>query len=92
MGWSYAKAAGDVMDKWISACLANSGSQNTWSTSKGKYFFETSRVEHGDGAITGTVWKFRPDGIHVRRSGTIRINGDGTIERAPKFLKDAAKS
>lgn len=89
MGWSYAKAAGDVMDRWTKACIANSGSQNKWSVKGETYFFETTCTDHEDGAICGSIWRYLPDGEHVRRSGTFRINGDGTIARAPKFLKDA---
>lgn len=89
MGWSYAQAAGKVMDRWTKACLANSGSQNQWSVKGETYFFETTCADHEDGAICGSIWRFLPDEIHVRRSGTFRINGNGTIARAPKFLKDA---
>jgi len=91
MGWSYGIKAGETLDKWMNDCLANSGSQNQW-TDKGKtYFFEHTRRDHNDGAITGTIWKFLPDGTHVRKSGSFRINGDGTIDRAPKFLKNATR-
>lgn len=87
MGWSYAKAAGDIMDKWTEACIANSGSQNQWSEKGKTYFFETTRRDHKDGAICGSIWSFLADGVHVRKSGTFRINSDGTVGRAPKFLK-----
>jgi hypothetical protein len=49
--------------------------------------FETGREQH-DGAIVGQVWKYLPDGQHVKRAGSFRIEGDGTVTRAPKFLKD----
>ena len=87
MGWSYAQEAGKIMNAWKEVCYKRSGSQNQWENKGKTYFFETSRVEHDDGSITGTVWRFLADGVHVRRSGSFKINGDGSIERAPKFLK-----
>jgi hypothetical protein len=75
------------MDKWTQACIANSGSQNQWSEKGNTYFFEHTRRDHDDGAICGSIWKFLPDGVHVRKSGSFRINGDGTVAKAPKFLK-----
>jgi len=89
MGSSYSKAAGETMNKWINACIANSDSQNLWTENGNTYFFETSKQEHPDGAITGIIWKYLPGGIHIRRSSSFRINGDGTIAHAPKFLIDA---
>ena len=65
---------------------------NTFTTSRGKYFFETSRTEHSDGAITGTIQKWIPGTDFTKISGSFRIEGDGTVTRAPKFLKDAAKN
>ena len=89
MGWSCRKDAADVSEAWTKACLAQTDGQNTFEVKGVKYFWENSRREYGDGAITGTVWKFLPNGF-CRRSGTFRIEGDGTIARAPRFLKDAA--
>ena len=89
MGWSCRKDAAEVSDTWVEACLAQTKSQNTFEVKGVKYFWETSRKEHGDGAITGTIWKF-VDETHVNRTGTFHIEGNGTITRAPKFLKDAA--
>jgi hypothetical protein len=90
MGWSCRKEAGDVVQAWTEACVAQTDSQNTFVPNGDvKYFWETSHREYGDGAITGTIWKFLPNGF-CRRSGTFRIEGDGTITRAPKWLKDAA--
>jgi len=89
MGWSYSQAAGRIMDAWTQACIKSTGSQNCWEQeNKKRYFWETSRTEWPDGSITGTIFRF-VGGEHVRRSGTFRINGDGSIERAPAFLKAA---
>jgi len=91
MGWSCARDAGRTLDAFSKACIENSGSQNTWKDAQGRsYFFETSRTEHHDGAITGTVW--RVVGGLCRRSGSFRIEADGRVSRAPRFLKDAAKA
>ena len=89
MGWSCSKRASDVVECWTRACLDNSDTQNTFTTKGSTYFWDIARTEHGDGAITGTIWRNISD-THCIRSGSFRIEGDGTITRAPKFLKDAA--
>jgi hypothetical protein len=76
------------MDAWSEACIAQNNNQNTYVANGKKYFWEIGR-ENRDGAITGTIWKYQPgDNGLVRRSGTFRIEGNGEVERAPKFLKD----
>ena len=92
MGWSCAVKAAWVTDAWSQACIKNSGSQNQWSYQGETYFFETSRIEHDDGAITGSIWKCLPDGVRARRSGTFRIEGNGKITRAPKWLREHSPS
>ena len=87
MGWSCGAKAGNVMDAWMDACYNQTGQQNVFLSGGYKYFFEVSNKEHRDGAITGTIWKYLPDGEHVRRSGTFRIEGNGKVTRAPAFLK-----
>jgi hypothetical protein len=96
MGWSCSKKAGDVIDVWTEACVKQTGSQNIFKmgdnrSSKGEihtYFWETSALtEHSDGAITGSIWRFVDDN-KCRRNGTFRIEGNGIISRAPKFLKN----
>jgi hypothetical protein len=89
MGWSCRKEAGLVLEAWGAACVAAGGSSNAWHEGDAGYFFEVSRKEHDDGAITGAVMKMLSNGW-ARRAGTFRIDGDGKIERAPKFLKEAA--
>lgn len=94
MGWSCAAAAGDTMDKWTAACRAQTGSSNTFKVDGQEFFFEQSNREHDDGAITGTIWLMltkKPDGSGtVRKAGTFRIEGDGSVKRAPAFLKKAS--
>jgi hypothetical protein len=98
MGWSCTASASRVLDRWTKACIDSTGSQNTWRelSTDIEYFWETSRTEHSDGAITGRIFKMirmgnlvNPNENYCRPSGTFRIEGDGTITRAPKFLKNA---
>ena len=90
MGWSCSKAASEVMEKWEKACRDDTGSQNTYTVNGNRYFFEVSRREHHDGAITGTIQKFIGE-THARIVSSFRIEGNGTITRGPKILKDANK-
>lgn len=98
MGYSYTAAAGKTYDLWEDACRLNGGhnSSNTWSDLGRTYFYERGR-ENDDGAITGTVFKFTGSSNSIvtgtaRRIGSFRINADGTVERAPRFLKSASKA
>ena len=92
MGWSCRADAGRTMEAWTKACIAQTGSQNRYVVKGVGYFWETSRIEHRDGAITGTVWRELPsegDKLYCRKAGSFRINPDGTVARAPAFLKAA---
>ena len=93
MGWSCRADAGRTLDSWTQACVASTGMSNTYDVGGKRYFFEVSRTEHHDGAITGKVMRMLPADTEGRcfckPSGSFRINGDGSIERGPKFLKDA---
>ena len=86
MGWSYGAKAGLVMQAWMEACLLSTDMQNVFIVGDNKYMFEASRREHRDGSITGSIWRFLPND-KITRSGTFRIEGDGTVSRAPSFLK-----
>jgi len=90
MGWSCREKAGKTMDKWTAACVHASGQQNTFSMRGRHYFWERSRTEHADGAITGSVWRMQDDG-RCKRTGTFRIEPEGHVSRAPKFLQEAAE-
>ena len=95
MGWSCSKAANDVLRSWTQACVLETGSQNTFLSGGKKYFYELSRVEHDDGAITGTIQRVvreLTDGRSwCRRTDSFRIDGGGRVVRGPKSLKDAAR-
>lgn len=86
MGWSCRKDAGDTMRAMSDACSAQTQSSNTYKGRDGSmYFWETSRVEHSDGAITGTVYKMLPND-RAKRVGSLRIEPCGLISRAPAAL------
>jgi hypothetical protein len=82
------------MRAWVNACVAQTGMANVFRAGGRRYFWEESRTEHADGAITGqilVVTEERPDGsASARRVATFRIDPDGTVARAPRFLRDAA--
>jgi hypothetical protein len=94
MGWSCAARAGRTMRAWSAACVESTKSQNEFVSRGARYFWEVSNVEHGDGAITGAVWRMvgklpgdGPDTMRCRKAGSFRINPDGTVARAPAWLK-----
>lgn len=91
MGWSCAAKAAKTLDA-VSKIMEERGADtsNGLIVSGKKYgFFESSRREYDDGRITGSVWRFLPDGEHVRRAGGFRINADGTIGNFPGLDKAA---
>ena len=90
MGWSCSAVASDVLECWQKACIEQGGNSNTYRDGGKTYFYEVSRTEHRDGAITGSIMRMLP-GNMCKRAGTFRIDGDGRIARAPKFLVSAAK-
>jgi len=98
VGWSCARDAGATTDAWSAACIAQTGSQNVWEQGGGpaefnmavRYFFEISNTEHADGAITGKIFRFV--GVDsCRPVSSFRVEPDGRVSRAPKWLKEAAK-
>lgn len=94
MGWSCSQLASRRMEAVSAACIASTGSQNVIEVAQKsrlkpptqKYMIEMSRREHADGAITGKIWKFVGENCISPQS--FRINGDGTIETGPKWMKD----
>lgn len=50
-------------------------------------FWEISRKEHADGAITGTVWKSVGENL-VTKSGSFKISPEGKIVRFPRLSAD----
>lgn len=95
MGWSCGAKASKVLEAWGNKCNTSTRTSNTWEDNGNTYFFEVSRKEHDDGAITGTIFKMveaspnSPESTRFfcNKVSYFRIEGDGTITRAPKFLK-----
>jgi len=83
MGWSCSAAANFTLDaiteiqKKLGSVTSNglvlNGNPNAG-------FWETSRKEHDDGSITGSVWTMVGTDF-CRRTGSFRINANGTVER-----------
>jgi hypothetical protein len=70
---------------------------NTYTVKGVSYFFEVSRTEHLDGAITGSIMRMIPAApgdtrTFAQRSGNFRIEPEGKVSRGPAFLKRAANA
>jgi len=89
MGWSATAKACQVEQEWAQACHAQTGQSNVYETSGKRFFYDTGR-EQRDGAITGQVFRMLPDGFAVR-SGSFRIEADGTVTRYPTGLRKALR-
>ncbi len=90
MGWSCSAVADETLKLWTKHCVSTHGSQNTYRVNGVEYFFDVSRREYDDGRICGTVYRMESDGAgrgFCRKVSTFRINGDGTVDRAPAVLK-----
>lgn len=92
MGYSCAAAAGDTLRALDAVCIAQTGTSNTYIGNNGdRYFYETSRVEHADGAITGSVYRLAIDWTNLDDTtsevaypaGNFRIDGEGVVTRWP---------
>jgi len=86
MGYSYRASAGRCWDAILAAITDPKGTSNGWEHAGCAYFVEQGR-EQADGAITGTVWRYLPDGQHIRRAGSMRIDPDGRLVRWPCISK-----
>jgi hypothetical protein len=89
MGWSCGTYAADREQLIREACFKQTGVQNSFRVGNDSYFYETSRTEHRDGAITGSVHKDVGNGLY-RKSGTFRIEGHGVMTRGPAFMKNVS--
>ncbi len=64
-----------------------------WSwTFGGKSCFAEIGRENVDGAITGQVYAYLPDGKRARSCGSFRVEGDGRITRFPKVPRAALRA
>lgn len=98
MGWSCSAIASKVMEALEVQLGCDELGSNAWTAKGKKYFHETSRREHDDGAITGTVQRIiggMETGGGTERChavGSFKINGDGTIARFPTSTKAQRKA
>tara|TARA_S200002703_G_scaffold17834_1_gene14582 strand:+ start:275 stop:694 length:420 start_codon:yes stop_codon:yes gene_type:complete len=102
MGYSCSKNANDTLDK-INNILQSEYANQLPTTEKGTVidytvpsgFFEIGK-ENYDGAITGTVWKFKgtydnTGKFNCNKSGSFRIEPSGFITRFPLLPKEIKK-
>jgi len=85
MGYSCTKAAADVHDaifRGVRATCGEDRTSNGWTYNGVRYFDERGR-ENRDGAVTGTIWKYLPDGEHCRRVGGYKLDAGGGLVRFP---------
>ena len=83
MGYSCTCAAMDTLDRISDVCYKQTKSQNVYLYGNNKYFWEIGE-ENSDGAITGEIYKYLPNG-YVSKSGDFRIEPDGDITRGIGF-------
>lgn len=81
MGYGCAKAASDSL-KAVAVLFGDESSNGIKFPDGSKGFFEASRTEHADGAITGTVFVLTCDN-RARKKGSFKVEGNGTISRFP---------
>jgi hypothetical protein len=86
MGWSCSAKASDVMAAWSNFCYHQTEMTNMFRNNGKTYLLEYSNREYDDGSITGTIL-VQVEGNFYRKCGSFKINGDGTIARAPAVLK-----
>lgn len=90
MGWSCSAAAGRTLEAIQAACVASTGSQNTWEEpGRAPCFFELDSTEHDDGAITGDVFRMAPGTSRCRATTRFRIEADGRLSIGPRFFRGA---
>ncbi len=90
MGWSCRADAAKTLDKVTAHCVKTTGTSNTWKGKDGlRYFYEgVQDVEHRDGAITGEIFQMVGDDS-ARQVATFRIEGNGSLSKAPQVWRDA---
>lgn len=86
MGFSYARKAGMRLAAISNACIAQTGSNNTFEVNGKRYFFEETRKSQADGSIRGTLYRF-VDETHATRAGSFCIDKEGKVVRGPSFFK-----
>ena len=92
MGYSCTAAAHKTLERLLEVATRLGpvdNSSNTWEFKGHRYFYEQGR-ENADGAITGTIFVMLDEG-RCKPAGSLRINPDGKIVRAPHFPAEAKK-
>jgi hypothetical protein len=79
-------AAAGTEKRWRIKCLAASGRANSWKEGGRVYFYQLDPKPQPDGAIVGSIETISATG-YCRRIDDFRIEGDGTVTKAPIFLK-----
>lgn len=85
MGYSCTAKANNVL-KFILEDICSKNSSNSWEIDGVEHFFEMGK-ENADGAITGSVHKINPDGVHCKNIGGVRIEPCGKVTRFPSLPK-----
>ena len=84
------KNANKILAVWMDACHANyPAAYNDWIVGNRHYIWALSNKEYADGAVTGTIMRLCIGG--PKPSSSFRIDGDGTVVRAPSFLRKASR-
>jgi hypothetical protein len=90
MGWSCTADAAHAMDRLSTACFEQTGIANVYEDHGARFMWERSNVEHDDGRITGTVWKYQPDGAHIRKHDRFCIGENGYMVHGTAWMRRAA--
>jgi len=77
MSWSCSSQAHSTLNIIQSICAKQTGTSNSWIDGGRSYFFEVTKKEHSDGAITGTI--YRMQGSSATKAGRLNIAGNGRI-------------
>lgn len=78
MSWSCSSQAHSTLNIIQSMCISQTGFQNVWVKDGTKYMYETSRTEHNDGRITGTIYRYIGDD-RIVKAGRFNIGANGRI-------------
>lgn len=85
MGWSCRAEAAETMNR---INRMHSPKDGCYEFMGDRYFVEWSNREHDDGAITGKLMKMIGESNFAVRMGSVRIDPEGELVRAPSALKE----
>lgn len=88
-------AANKTLSKMHDACKEMTGVSNVWHERGSDFVLEVSSRANADGAITGQIIRMDTPTLEGKRPssvvGTIRIEPNGIVTRAHRFLMEAAQ-